>query len=587
MDTSSDSQIERRRALDAWRYYWSLYAGMRGRVGGAVVAALAQSAILLPAPLLIAYLIDRALPGRNFRLVFLTGAALLLIHLAYGGLSLLTRHLILVAGTHAVKLFRQRLVEKCYRVSRQYFNRADHDRMHALIVQDTERVVVMSGMLIDQFLPSLVAGLALSLILVWLSAWLCLVALVVAPCLLVVVFVLRRKLKRGVNLFRQAFGTFSGGVNQMLRQMYLTQEIGAESFERERQQRNIEKLRRANMVVATLLARYQIAHGVLNNLAGALMLVAGGVGVVRGSLTVGQLLAVYAGFSLLRAQTHTLLTTLPDIMAGHESLTALRELLRINDRHPYSGTRALSFEGRVRLEDVHFSYDSGFALEGINLSLEPGRQVALIGVSGAGKSTVAQLILGFYRPRRGRVLLDGESIELLDLPHLRRQIGVVPQSPLLMPATVGENIAYGFPKAGVEQIERAARLAGIHDFIMGLPQRYESFLGADGVLLSGGQRQRIAIARALLREPRLLIFDEPTNHLDATAVNQLIESLQQLRPAPSMLLISHDLSIVSEAHHVYVLRDGRLVASGTPEAVLEPATFNHLPKVTTPAEAIL
>ncbi len=169
-------------------------------------------------------------------------------------------------------------------------------------------------------------------------------------------------------------------------------------------------------------------------------------------------------------------------------------------------------------------------LQAINLTLSPGQTVVVVGPNGSGKTTLLNLLLGFYRPQQGQLYADEQPFSQLDLIHLRRSIAVVSQDPVIFPGTIRENLTYGCPEVSFQRIIEAAHLATAHEFIEQLPQGYDTFVGDNGVLLSGGQRQRLAIARALLRQPKLLILDEPTNHLDATAVEQLMHHLKKLDP---------------------------------------------------------
>jgi ABC-type bacteriocin/lantibiotic exporter with double-glycine peptidase domain len=553
-----EQKIERRRLLAAWRYHWSLYAPTRGRVVLAIVAAVGQSLVLLPVPLLIGYLLDSATRTRRLDGILWVGAAILALQLLHGAGSLLTRYLVVAADTNAIKRMRVQLVEKCYGLSRGYFSRADHNQLYSTIVHDSDRVAVMSGVLIDQFLPALISAGAISLILIWLYKWLALVVVVVAPVMYLSLQLLGRRVKRVQGSYRESFGDFSRHVNQSLQHMTLTQESGAEAFALARLSAKIDNLLVATRRVALLLGKYSVGHNTVVAVSGTLVLVIGGGGVVSGYLTPGELLAAYAAFTLLRTQVATLSRVFPQIAAGSVSLLALQDMLRIDDPPPYTGTLQIRFAGHVILEDISFRYSEELVLRDVSIEIKPGAQVALVGESGAGKSTVANLILGFYKPERGRILLDGHRLEDLDLTHLRRQIGVVPQDPIIMAGTIAENIAFDVHEVTPQQLAEAARLSGIHEFIMSLPKGYESYVGENGMLLSGGQRQRIAIARALVRRPRLLILDEPTNHLDATAISHLMESLRRLAPAPAMLIISHDLKVVGETESVYLLKRGSI-----------------------------
>jgi len=252
---------------------------------------------------------------------------------------------------------------------------------------------------------------------------------------------------------------------------------------------------------------------------------------------------------------------IPNLIAGNESLNALHDLLRTNANLPYTGQQLIQFSGRVQYDSVCFGYLEQPVLKGIDLVIEPSQIVAIRGPNGAGKSTLAHLLLGFYRPQQGRLLADGLPYEQLDIASLRRGIGVVMQDPIIFPGTIRENILYGHADATEAALEQAAKLATAHDFIQQLPKGYETFVGEEGVMLSGGQRQRIAIARALLRQPKLLLLDEPTNHLDTRVIHQLLQNLQSLQPAPTILIISHDAEVINIAQYIYTMRDGQIVAN--------------------------
>jgi ABC-type multidrug transport system fused ATPase/permease subunit len=551
----------------AWRYYWNLYAPERGRILVATLSAIGQSAALLPVPLLIGYLLDKAIVGDDLRAVLLAGVAVLGAHLIYSGLVLLTRHLLVVADANAMKVFRSDLVDHLFKISRQHYTGLDQSRTQNTIVQDTERVAAMSTALMDQLIPGLIASAALIAIMIWVYAWLALVTLVFVPLLYWLLHIIARRMQRESKNFRVTFENFSRSISRLLRDMTLIGYAGAEDYERARQKAQIERLSKAARAFQSVVIKHSVMNHLLAGVSGALVLVIGGRGIVGGRITPGQLLALYAGFSLLRNQWLAVSRAVPLIIAGRESLRALWEMLSEEYPSPYHGTRELCLAGHVKLVGVFFRYTDELVLHAVDLNIEPGERVALIGESGAGKSTIINLILGFYKPERGRILIDGCELGELDLSSLRRQIGVVPQDPIIVPGTIAENIAYGVSETSDAEIERAARLSGIHEFISSLPRRYESYVGEEGMLLSGGQRQRIALARALLRRPSLLILDEPTNHLDAGALHQLIDSLKVLETRPAMLIVSHNPDILRTVQMVYVLKDGKIVASGAPDLI--------------------
>jgi ABC-type multidrug transport system fused ATPase/permease subunit len=228
-------------------------------------------------------------------------------------------------------------------------------------------------------------------------------------------------------------------------------------------------------------------------------------------------------------------------------------------------------EGHVRFEDVGFRYDGGpdgaHALHGVDLEAAPGEMVALVGPSGAGKTTLVHLLPRFYDTQEGRITIDGHDISQVTVGSLRDAIGIALQTVFLFDASIGENIAYGHPHATQREIEWAARVVQMHDFIQSLPLGYGTPVGERGVRLSGGQKQRIALARVLLTDPRILILDEPTSSVDADTERRMQQALQEVRAGRTTFVIAHRLWTVQQADQILVLRDGRIVerASSTPE----------------------
>jgi len=297
----------------------------------------------------------------------------------------------------------------------------------------------------------------------------------------------------------------------------------------------------------------------------------GGREVIDGRLTGGQLI----GFLVYGISVAGALGSLVSLYTSlQEALGATKRVFQILDTKPdvtdTADAKTLAqVEGRITFDDVSFSYDERQeVLHHINLDIAPGEIVALVGPSGAGKSTIFNLIPRFYDPTSGSVRVDGTDAKSVTQTSLRQQIGIVPQETLLFGGTIRENIRYGRLDASDSELEAAAKAANAHDFIMELPDKYETIVGERGIRLSGGQRQRVAIARALLKDPRILLLDEATSSLDTESEHLVQEALTRLMQNRTTVIIAHRLSTINVANRIAVLDKGAIVELGTHEELM-------------------
>ncbi len=309
------------------------------------------------------------------------------------------------------------------------------------------------------------------------------------------------------------------------------------------------------------------AFGTLaTTLAGIVILWYGGHRVIDGALTIGELMFFYTLLGYLLGPLERLASV---NLKLQDALVAVDRLYQVMDGEvePIGDVRAARFERvrrSIRLRGVGFKYGCRApVLKDVDLRIRAGKVVAIVGESGSGKSTLLKLLMRFYDPTAGRILIDRVDLRDFELASLRARIGVVSQEPFIFSGTVRENIALGRPGAAMEEIIRAARSAGLDEFIAGLPQRYETVIGERGANLSGGQRQRLAIARALLKEPEILIFDEATSHLDTATERAIQHNLRTAFAGKTVILVAHRLSTIKDADYIYVLHQGRVAEEGT------------------------
>ncbi|MEY3829519.1 MAG: hypothetical protein RL636_1220 [Verrucomicrobiota bacterium] len=310
----------------------------------------------------------------------------------------------------------------------------------------------------------------------------------------------------------------------------------------------------------------------LNRLSMIILLGYGGWLVMQGQISLGTGLVTFAG---LLQQFATQVTTVAAVVDNAQvSLAGAKRIFEILDTDPGVASQPDArspgrFLGRVTFDNVSFEYnENATVLKDVNFVAEPGRRIAIAGATGSGKSALLSLIPRFYDPRDGRVLLDGHDVRTLPLPELRRQVGMVFQENFLFSNTIAANIAFGHPDASQERIERAAKIAGAHDFIVAFPEGYETFLGEGGVNLSGGQRQRLAIARALLLEPTVLLLDDPTSAIDAETEKEIMEAMEAAMEGRTTFIVAHRLSTLRRADLILVLDRGRLIQQGTHEQLM-------------------
>jgi ABC-type multidrug transport system fused ATPase/permease subunit len=326
----------------------------------------------------------------------------------------------------------------------------------------------------------------------------------------------------------------------------------------------------ANMKTVYLNAGYFPAVELLSAVATAGILLYGGLQVVEGAVTIGVLVAFIAALGNFFDPIQSLSQFYTTYQAGMAALDKIFELL---DEEPDLRDRpgAVQLErlrGEIDFDGVTFSYGSGIALADVDLHVPPGQTVALVGETGAGKSTFAKLVARFYDPTEGRVLVDGHDLRDVAVHSLRSQMGIVPQEAFLFSGTIGENIAFGRPDATPEEVEAAARAVHAHDFIVALEHGYDTEIGERGIQLSAGQRQLVAFARALIADPRILVLDEATANVDIHTEGRIEAGLRRLLAGRTAIVIAHRLSTIRTAGRIVVLDHGRIVEQGTHEELL-------------------
>jgi ATP-binding cassette subfamily B protein len=546
----------------------------KGEALGAFAALLLSSAASLATPQLIAYAIDYGIAPRSLNVILLAVGGLVAAALVRGLFQFLQGYLAERASQGVAYDLRNDLFAKIERLGFGYYDRVETGQLVTRLTSDVEQIRTFVGSGAVQLAASAVMLVGTTVLLFSLDWRLALVSLSVIP----VIFVLLLRFVRRIGpLFRgvqQTLGRLNATLQEDLAGIRVIRTFAREDYESFRFRSINDELLEKNLATVRTFSNNFPFVFLLANLGTLAIILFGGLQVIGGSLSIGELVAfnTYLGFLLFPILTIGFLAagiSRAGASAGRvfEVLDAPLEVQDAPDAVPLPPIHC-----RVEFDDVSFRYpgDERKVLHDISFCAEPGQTVAILGTTGAGKSTLVNLLPRFYDVTGGSVRLDDYDVRDVTLASLRSQIGIVLQSPLLFSGSVRDNIAYGRPEATQEQVEAAARVARADEFIRALPDGYDTVIGERGVGLSGGQRQRIAIARALLIDPRLLILDDSTSAVDAETEAVIQESLDQLMREShrTVFVIAQRVSTVRDADLVLVLDEGTVAARGTHDELL-------------------
>ena len=402
-----------------------------------------------------------------------------------------------------------------------------------------------------------------------------LLSLLVAPILAGSAAFFGGRLRQRARQSRDAQSSVMAFVHQMLTALPVVQAFGTESRNQRRYQRLSRNAVSRSQRNVLLRNSFGIINGLTMTAGAAIVLYAGGQRVLAGGLSVGSLLVFVAYMQSMQRAIESLLNTYGNLKSAEASADRVLEVLDTDEQvRDKPGALRLPAHsephvGRITLENISFGYQAGRpVLHDISFEVQPGESIALVGPTGAGKTTLVSLIPRFFDPWQGRVMLDGMDVRDIALTSLRKQVSLVLQDPFLLPMTVAENIAYGRPDASREEILAAAEAANADRFIRALSQGYDTPLVERGATLSGGQKQRLSIARALLKDAPILILDEPTSALDAETEALLIEALERLTHERTTFIIAHRLSTIRRADRILVLENGSIAELGTHQELI-------------------
>jgi ATP-binding cassette subfamily B protein len=466
---------------------------------------------------------------------------------------------------------RQKVYSHLQKLNLSYFETAKAGDLSYRLTEDVDRVGEVVNKIFHDFVPCVLQLIAIPIYMIALNWQLTLATVIVAPIMGVLIGWFGERLRKYSLKSQNRISDLSAILTEVFSGIRLIQAFAAESYEIARFSHEAERSFKAKYSAEKLKAVQIPIVGFLEAVSALSLLMVGAWQISQGNLTVEKFFSYLAAAALLIDPIGHTTNNYNEFKQGEASVDRVFELLAIQPtvlENPIAITLP-SVSGKVEYRHVNFAYKPGeLVLNNISLLVEPGQAIALVGASGAGKTTFVNLLPRFYDPESGEIFIDDVNIKDVTLHSLRKQIGIVPQETIMFSGTIAQNIAFGQENYEMQAVEEAAKIANAHQFIMELPQGYQTWVGERGVNLSGGQRQRIAIARAVLLNPQILILDEATSALDSESETLVQEALERLMANRTVLIIAHRLSTVRKCDRILVLEKGQIVESGNHEELL-------------------
>ncbi|WP_017301260.1 ABC transporter ATP-binding protein [Nodosilinea nodulosa] len=523
-------------------------------------------------PLIIANVVDIvAQPSQHSLHELWLNGALLAVMIAQ---NLPTHYLHIRATRQMEANLRSAMTQRLQELSMGFHWQRSTGVLQAKLLQDVEKIEQLTSYLF-QFVPSAVLTIIIAISITARRApWFLLFFLATVPAAVLLIWGLRKPMRDRNHTFRRQVEGMSANLSDALKLIPITRAHGVEAEAMRRTNQQLEAVKQAGLCLDTINAITNASTWVVLRSFNALCLITAAWLAYQGrqGLTAGDVVLLSGYFDTLTTSTVMILTVMPQISTGFEAIRSVGEVLECPDLEQNQGKLAIAHvQGNFRFDQVGFAYPHQVhaALHNISLIVPPGQTIALVGPSGAGKSTFINLVIGFLRPTQGTLYLDGQDMNGLDLRTYRRWVSVVSQDTILFEGTVRENILYGTDSADEQKLHWAIEAANADEFIHRLPQGLDTLIGENGAKLSGGQRQRLTIARALIRDPRVLILDEATASLDTASESLIQSALQQLMGGRTTFVVAHRLSTIRRADQIVVLNQGQIVEVGTHPELLK------------------
>ena len=535
-----------------------------------MTAALLVAAIGVVYPIITRTMLNNLIPERNYRMIVIYGVTLLALYFVKMMLNYFIQYQGHMMGVYMQARMRTDLFAHLETLPYSFFDNHETGKIMTRMTNDLFEVVELAHHGPENLIISVLSIVIAFVYLSTINIWLTLIIFACVPFLLVISYSLRRKMRKAFRDSRTALAEINASMESSISGIRVTKAFTNAEKEKEKFEVGNGKFQTARKAAYSAMGRFHSGNTFVTDIFNVVVLIAGGFFLYNGSIRFGDYSAFIVSVNMFIAPVMTLINFMEQFENG---VTGFERFCEIMDAKPETdrpdAVDAGVLEGHIEFRDVSYAYDEDKnVLRHVDLDIEKGKTFALVGPSGGGKTTICHLIPHFYDVESGEILLDGKEIHTLTLESVRRNIGIVQQDIYLFNDTMKENIRYGRLNATDAEIIEAAKRANIHDYIMSLPNGYETNIGERGVRLSGGQKQRLSIARVFLKNPPILILDEATSALDNTTEILIQQALDELCRGRTTLVVAHRLSTIKNADEIAVVSDGRITEQGTHEELM-------------------
>lgn len=551
-----------------------LYHGHWGKLALSTLFYIIKSSPVWVLPMITANVINIATDPKQHELSELWIIFILILIVIAQNIPMHTVHVAFFSKAlrHVEAGLRSTLVRKLQQLSIGFYGDLGPGKIQAKVLRDVEAIEMLSRQLMLGLVPAIINLLIAIVLTAMQSLTMTLFFILTIPASIFVISLFRKKMTKTNREFRSRIEEMSGNVSEMVEMIPVTRAHGLEDLEIRKMDYTLKNIKHNGYRLDILEGYFVSSNWVTFQFFQVLCLFFAAYLAYLGKMPVGDVVMYQGFFALILGALTGILNVYPIIAKGFESLYSVTEILLSDDTEKYKGKKFPNeLKGNLSFKNVSFKYPNSdrHALKCFSLEVKAGETIAFVGESGSGKSSILNLVIGFYKPQEGRIEIDGIPFEELAIKKYRRCLAMVLQNNILFSGSIRDNITYGLPTVSEKKLNQVIEMANLKDVIDSLPKGLDTWVGERGSKLSGGQKQRIAIARALIRDPKIIILDEATSALDNRSENHVQKAMEELTKGRTTFIVAHRLSTIRHADRIVVMEKGRIVEMGTYDELVE------------------